>query len=172
MSFSIAGRAAPALALVIATATPPAHAQTREVRFTCQGGGPMVVELSPAQNGQVIVAIRAALADPGDQAAAAGTCIPADNKFHERAQRAAAQLGGPRNTPIMLRMTTRQPLVLNVEVPSDQSPRVVLSSRRNDARAEEALQLYQTAIQGRAFTVTVREARNPLDLPIVGSSTR
>jgi hypothetical protein len=35
------------------------------------------------------------------------------------------------------------------------------------------LQLYESAVQGRVFTVTAREApRNPLDLAIVGSAAR
>lgn len=165
MSLSIAGRMA-ALALVVGTAG-AAQAQTRETTFTCQGGGAMIVDLSPVQNGQVVVAIRAALANPNEQTPAAGTCLPRDMRYHDRAQAAASA------TPIVLRMATRQPLVLNVEVAADQSPRVVLSSQRSDARAEQTLQLYNAAIQGHTFVVTVREpARTPLDLTIVSSSVR
>ena len=166
MILSLAGRIAPALALaVIATA---AHAQTRESTFTCRGGGAMVVDLAPATNGQVVLAIRAALADPNEQTPPPGTCVPADSRFHDR-----ALLAVTRGQSNVLRMTTRQPLVLNVEVAADQSPRVVLSSRRSDARAEQTLQLYQTAVQGGVFTVTAREApRNPMDLAILGSSAR
>jgi hypothetical protein len=170
---SIAGRAAAASALALGFASaagPAAHAQTREITFTCQGGGAMVVDLAPATSGQIALVIRAALADPRNQAPGPGTCVPADGSFNDRAQR-AAQANGSQSP--MLRLTTRQPLVLTVEIAADQSPRVVLSSRRSDARAEQTLQLYDSAVQGRVFTVTAREAaRNPLELAITGSSAR
>jgi hypothetical protein len=153
--------------MLLGAAAPAAHAQAREITFTCQGGGPMVVDLAPATNGQIWVAIHAALADPADQAPGPGTCVPADGRFHDRARLAA------QNQRPMLRLATRQPLVLTVEIAADQSPRVVLSSQRSDARAEQTLQLYDSAVQGRVFTVTAREAaRNPLELAITGSAAR
>jgi hypothetical protein len=176
---STAGRARATLALAITLAMAAgsaAHAQgrTRETTFTCQGGGAMVVDLAPATNGQIWLSIHAALADPADQTPSPGTCVPADGRFHDRAQQAnfAAGLGSGGQRP-MLRLATRQPLVLAVQIAADQSPRVTLSSQRSDARAEQTLQLYDSAVQGRVFTVTAREgARNPLELAITGSAAR
>lgn len=165
-----------AAAALLATAA-PAQAQVREVSLVCQGGGSMIVELAPASNNatQVVVAVRAVMSDQGpDQAPTAGQCATADTKLRDAVLRAWTQdPTRARTPPAMIRMSTRQSLILAVEVQADQSPRVTLASRLSDARAEQALQLYQAAIQGRAFTVTLRgNARTPLDYEIVGSSIR
>ena len=171
-----AGLAATAAWLLAAGAS-DAAAQSRDLTMLCQGGGSMVVELAPAANNatQVVLAIRAVMSDVGpEQPPTAGQCATTDAKLRESIQNAWLQEPGRQRTPpAMIRMSTRQSLILAVEVQADQSPRVILASRPADARAEQAMQLYQAALQGRTFSMTLRPvARRPLEYEIVGSSIR
>ncbi len=171
-----AGLAAAAAWLLAAGAT-DAAAQSRDLTMLCQGGGSMIVELAPAANNaaQVVLAVRAVMSDVGpDQPPTAGQCATSDTKLRESVQNAWTQEPGRQRTPpAMIRMSTRQSMILAVEVQADQSPRVTLAARPADARAEQAMQLYQAAIQGRTFSVTLRPvARRPLEYEIVASSIR
>ncbi|MBL8836675.1 MAG: hypothetical protein JNL66_10535 [Alphaproteobacteria bacterium] len=165
------------MAAGLAGAASDADAQNRDLTMICQGGGSMVVEVSPAFNNasQVVLVLRAVMSDVApDQPPTAGQCATGDTKLRESIQRAwTDEPGRQRTPPAMIRMSTRQSLILAVEVQADQSPRVTLAARPADARAEQAMQLYQAAIQGRTFSVTLRPvARRPLEYEIVGSSIR